>query len=253
MNPRRFDRPRRRERLRRAWRGCRSFAKIEDDAKRVLEAVSVADDIGSSELDAKVVAGERCFRDVGIFVRLLDVRRFDGTLESHHVRARLFDDGVLRGRGERENQLRDSLHVGDGDLNSDRGRLRGMNLQYARGRIPRRIEPGRAQQEALEKLPGNERTIVDRHRRNGHLDQIVFDDGETAVGPERGHGVVERGLEAIPFVNQGPAERGEHFIGGKVCLAVLLRDSDFVIAVRCAHGGLIGRVHRRRRWRRLRE
>ncbi len=241
----RFDRLRRRERLRRPRARCRAFAKIENDPERVLEPIGVADDVRRGELDAQVVADERGPGNVRIVVGLLDIGCANATPEPDRVRARLLDDGVIGRRGERQDDFRDALHVGDGDLHGDRGRLRRMHLKNAPGRVPRHVERRGADQESLEKLPRHERPVVDRDRRHRHFDQLVLDHPEPAVGTEGGHGVAERGLEAVTLVRYRSAERGHRLVGGEVGLAILVRDGDDVIAVRRAQGGLIGRVRRR--------
>ena len=240
----RLHRPRRIQRLRRSRRDRRAFAHVEDDAERILEAVGIGDDVGRGQLDAQVVADERRLGHVRVVLRLLDVRRANGGLEVNGVRARLFRNRVIGRRGEREDDFRNALHVRDGNRHARRSRLRRMNLQDFSRRVPSRVETRSAHQKSLEELPRNERTIVDRHRRDRHLDQIVFHDAETAVGSERGHGVVQRRFETVAVARDGSAERGDHFIGGEIRLAVLVRDGNGLVAARGSQRGLIGGIRR---------
>ena len=247
MDPGRLERLRRAERLGRPRPAHRTFSEIEDDAKRILQPVGVTDNVRGSELNAEIVAGKRRPGDVWIFVCLLRIRHLDRASEANRVSTGLLDNRVLGRCAECQYHFRDALHVGHRDLNANRGRLPGMNLQQARGRVPYGVESRRSDQKTLKELPRHERPVVDRNRRYRHLDQIVFDDAETTVGPESSDGVVERCLKAVSIARYRPAQRVDDLVGSKVRLAVLVSEADGAVAIRRPQRGLVGGVRGNRR------
>ena len=123
--------------------------------------------------------------------------------------------------------------------------LQRTDLHQLRALVPHDVEIGGLGQEALEELDGDERMVVDDHRRGRHLDEVVAHDAEAAVGTEGGDVVVDGDAIAVRVRRHASAERRDHIIGGEVRLAVLMRDRDLPVAALRAKSRLHRRLRRR--------
>jgi len=152
----------------------------------------------------------------------------------------LFHDRVAGALRQREDDLRDPLHVRHGDLHADDCVLQRADLHQLRALVPHDVEVGGLGQETLEELDGDERPVVDDHRRHRHLDQIVAHDAETAVGSERGDVVVDRHAIPARVGRDAATERGHDVFRGEEGLATLMRDRDRPVAALRAQRRLSG-------------
>src|SRR5205085_5782384 len=103
------------------------LVKVENDAKRTLELVSVRAGISCFEVETEIGPRERSLGDVRIVVGLRGERRANLRLESDRVRGLLFDDRVVSGTGEGDHHLRNALDVCDGKGDADDRVLRRTN------------------------------------------------------------------------------------------------------------------------------